>query len=932
MTVTRLSISFPIFFSSIVLFVFLPSPRQPFVPIVSAYSSRPPLCSVHFVNVRKSTNCSAKGFSRVPDRRSQVYGDTIVLHLANNRFSSLRANGFQALPFLQLLDLSKNRISNVSSKAFHGLQNLDVLDLSFNHLAEIPSRAFTDIRLLTSLKLRGNPLVSISQFSFAATPKLSLLDMSECRISIISPPVFARLSNLRGLHLHDNLLRTLDQSTLGKVPLTGQLRLLTLYRNPWHCDCRLRWLKLFVEAENVTFNGPPEMTSCATPKRLRDGLWSSLENRRFACPPTLYETAQKTTVVVNEFDPHNVTCKMTMDPIAGMLWYLNGRRLFGGKQGARRTFSVGTSFFQEGRDKDKAYSVVEFVKEKPVEEESSTSFTSSATPSTYPVSSPPRRIMTSILHISAVMNSTAGEFKCRAKNVGGVIESTSVVIVKRHNGGGGDILPTGDRTKEGFGGSSGLSFADEVIGNKSLLLEDGIATTSKNFPQRRNSGSRLLNGTVVIGGVVTGVVLVCFFLACGAVVFCFAKTNDFKFRNGSSDSVVFRQYGSATAASTSVPRSSGAKISTNGTIIIQNGAGKKRSISTDLDAIPDLHFHRNNDDDDKRDDDGAANPLLRSSCVSGGNGGSGGGVSGLARCVSATYISATSGERGGIEEEEEVYQRPIAPVDAYPTASIHAALIRDLPRSHSVPVELDPTVWTPGAAYPAPNSTFYTTTEAIYPAPIGLTSDGAEEQLVLHTLNAVVDQLEDNQSTRFIPASPSAFPQLTVVHEGLENPAYSADQVGCGRQVSPVYSIGISASPFSGVNMSVAPPVSIYALAPASVAVVASVSLAASPEDLSSYCPSLDTVTSMINAETPSPVAPIIVSVGQSLQSQFQQSQFQQSMQPQLHSHLHHPVEYLDEPTQTLHPHPVELMDTSVPTEYPHRDNSPINATVDTEV
>ena len=120
MTVTRLSISFPIFLSSVVLFISFPSPHGPFLSsvVVDGYSSRPPLCSVRFVNVRKSTNCSDKGFARVPDRRSLVYGDTIALHLAKNQFVALRANGFQALPFLQLLDLSRNHITNVSTKAF----------------------------------------------------------------------------------------------------------------------------------------------------------------------------------------------------------------------------------------------------------------------------------------------------------------------------------------------------------------------------------------------------------------------------------------------------------------------------------------------------------------------------------------------------------------------------------------------------------------------------------------------------------------------------------------------------------------------------------------------------------------------------------------------------------------------------------------------
>ena len=83
----------------------------------------------------------------------------------------------------------------------------------------------------------------------------------------------------------------------------------------------------------------------------------------------------------------------------------------------------------------------------------------------------------------------------------------------------------------------------------------------------------------------------------------------------------------------------------------------------------------------------------------------------------------------------------------------------------------------------------------------------------------------------------------------------------------------------------------------------------------------------MINAETPSPVAPIIVSMGHTVQ------QLQRAMEPQLlPSRMHHPMEYLDDSPHSFHPHPVELMETAAPSEYPRRDNSPISVTVDTEV
>ena len=32
------------------------------------------------------------------------------------------------------------------------------------------------------------------------------------------------------------------------------IRLLHLYKNPWHCTCRLRWLRVWIEAAKITYD------------------------------------------------------------------------------------------------------------------------------------------------------------------------------------------------------------------------------------------------------------------------------------------------------------------------------------------------------------------------------------------------------------------------------------------------------------------------------------------------------------------------------------------------------------------------------------------------------------------------------------------------------------------------------------------------------
>ena len=73
------------------------SPLPPCLPFYCLIKKglRPPLCTNRFINARKHTDCTGLGFVRVPDRRSQVNADTILLYLNKNNLTELLAEGFR---------------------------------------------------------------------------------------------------------------------------------------------------------------------------------------------------------------------------------------------------------------------------------------------------------------------------------------------------------------------------------------------------------------------------------------------------------------------------------------------------------------------------------------------------------------------------------------------------------------------------------------------------------------------------------------------------------------------------------------------------------------------------------------------------------------------------------------------------------------------
>ncbi|QQP48774.1 Uncharacterized protein FKW44_009197, partial [Caligus rogercresseyi] len=169
-------------------------------------------------------------------------------------------------PDIQTLILDGNPIPALDKDAFErkGLVNLQVislsncgiqeyfgeLDISNNNISKIYPKTFDENEHLMILKISRNPLRILQGYQFPLMPRLKSLDLSKCQLTI---PALHRLSTL------------------------------TLYNNPWTCDCNLKSFRDYIMDKNL-YSRP---TACAEPERLHLKKWDEIHHEDFACKPSI---------------------------------------------------------------------------------------------------------------------------------------------------------------------------------------------------------------------------------------------------------------------------------------------------------------------------------------------------------------------------------------------------------------------------------------------------------------------------------------------------------------------------------------------------------------------------------------------------------------------------------------------------------------------
>ncbi|XP_022904401.1 leucine-rich repeat-containing protein 24 [Onthophagus taurus] len=279
----------------------------------------PSVCMCKWKNGKETVECTDRGLIAIPTSLDVV---TQVLDLSGNNLQILPRKAFvkAGLVNLQKIFLKNCRIGQIDDEAFNGLTNLIELDLSHNLLTDIPSGTFQDVPFLRDLVLANNPIQKVDSHAFKTVPALIKLDLSHCELQTIQPKAFEGIESLLILKLNGNRLSELRPRT---VEVLYKLNAVELQENPWHCDCRLRPIKEWLQKYNIPISESPVCSG--GPERVIHKSFQDLHIDDFACKPEILPVNRY--IETTAGDNATIACRASAVPSAHINWYWNGRLL-----------------------------------------------------------------------------------------------------------------------------------------------------------------------------------------------------------------------------------------------------------------------------------------------------------------------------------------------------------------------------------------------------------------------------------------------------------------------------------------------------------------------------------------------------------------------------------------------------------------------------
>ncbi|XP_061503108.1 protein slit isoform X1 [Anopheles gambiae] len=174
------------------------------------------------------------------------------------------------------LRLEQNYITEIPPKAFANHRRLKRIDLSNNNISRVAYDAFSGLKSLTSLVLYGNKIKDLPASVFKGLTSLQLLLLNANEISCVRRDAFKDLHNLSLLSLYDNNIQSLANGTFDSL---RSIQTLHLARNPFICDCNLRWLGDYLHQNPIETSG----AKCDAPKRMQRRRIEALKDEKFKC-------------------------------------------------------------------------------------------------------------------------------------------------------------------------------------------------------------------------------------------------------------------------------------------------------------------------------------------------------------------------------------------------------------------------------------------------------------------------------------------------------------------------------------------------------------------------------------------------------------------------------------------------------------------------
>ncbi|XP_066294583.1 leucine-rich repeat and fibronectin type-III domain-containing protein 5-like [Branchiostoma lanceolatum] len=243
---------------------------------------------------------------------TKIPSGTQVLELSDHNIATLTTGGFSTLKELLKLVMRRNIISTIEKDAFQGLDKLQALDLSYNKLSSIEAYYFDNIPLLKYLNLKANTVTSITLGSLASLQNLQNLILQGNQLTDVPWDELRGLPKLTTVDLNNNNLQTVPEGIHTGWP---SLQALYYHDNPFHCDCRLRWLKKYIQGNLLSML----FYHCATPKSLQGAQLAMVPTASLVC--TKASVAHWEGVVsVKAGETATLVCQAEGDPEPEIAW------------------------------------------------------------------------------------------------------------------------------------------------------------------------------------------------------------------------------------------------------------------------------------------------------------------------------------------------------------------------------------------------------------------------------------------------------------------------------------------------------------------------------------------------------------------------------------------------------------------------------------
>lgn len=172
------------------------------------------------------------------------------INIMFNRLTYIPHHTFKTNTNLKLLNLASNNISDIAYKAFGDRSYLETLVLDNNKITDLAFLRFTEFPMLKTIDLSNNKIRALSQGHKLFQGSMEEIFLKGNDINFIEGYTFRTSSKLRYVDLRSNQISMLSNQALEVAP--GNLLQVNylLAGNPFSCDCRLAWLKRFLDLQH----------------------------------------------------------------------------------------------------------------------------------------------------------------------------------------------------------------------------------------------------------------------------------------------------------------------------------------------------------------------------------------------------------------------------------------------------------------------------------------------------------------------------------------------------------------------------------------------------------------------------------------------------------------------------------------------------------